>query len=68
MQVVTFPKTKIHYRGFAKGFAKFFRIAILKNACGRWLLPAGNYIFKDNNKNTGTRFEICSNLTIKISE
>ena len=28
--------------------------------------PAGNYMFKVNNRNTGTRCEICSKLTIKI--
>ena len=30
--------------------------------------PAGNYIFKVNNKNTRTRREICSKLTIKTQE
>ena len=30
--------------------------------------PAGNYMFKVNNKNTRTRCEICSKLTIKIPE
>ena len=30
--------------------------------------PAGNYIFKVNNRNTRTRCEICSKLTIKASE
>ena len=29
---------------------------------------ACNYMFKDNNKNTRTRCEICSKLTIKIPE
>ena len=28
--------------------------------------PAGNYMFKVNNRNTRTRCEICSKLTIKI--
>ena len=28
-------------------------------------LPASNYMFKVNNRNTRTRSEICSNLTIK---
>ena len=32
------------------------------------LFPAGNYIFKVNNRNTRTRCEICSKLTIKIPE
>ena len=33
------------------------------------LYPAGNYILtKANNRNTGTRCEICSKLTIKTPE
>ena len=31
-------------------------------------IPAGNYMFKVNNRNTRTRCEICSKLTIKIPE
>ena len=30
------------------------------------VFPAGNYMFKVNNRNTRTRCEICSKLTIKI--
>ena len=30
--------------------------------------PAGNYMFKVNNRNTRRRCEICSKLTIKVSE
>ena len=30
--------------------------------------PAGNYMFKINNRNTRTRSEICSKLTIKTAE
>ena len=30
--------------------------------------PAGNYMFKVNNKNTRTRCKICSKLTIQIPE
>ena len=30
--------------------------------------PVGNYVFKINNRNTRTRSEICSKLTIKIPE
>ena len=30
--------------------------------------PAGNYMFKVNNRNTSTRCEICSNLTIKTPD
>ena len=29
------------------------------------VMPAGNYMFKVDNRNTTTRFEICSKLTIK---
>ena len=29
-------------------------------------IPAGNYMFKVNNRNTRTKSEICSKLTIKI--
>ena len=31
-------------------------------------VPAGNYMFKFNNRNTKTRCEICSKLTIKTPE
>ena len=30
--------------------------------------PAGNYVFKVNNRNTGTRCEICSKLKTKTPE
>ena len=30
--------------------------------------PAGNYMFKVNNRNTRTKCEICSKLTIKTPE
>ena len=30
--------------------------------------PAGSYMFKDNNRNTRTRCEMCSKLTIKTPE
>ena len=30
--------------------------------------PAGNYIFKVNNRNTRASLEICSKLTIKTQE
>ena len=32
------------------------------------IYPAGNYMFKVNNRNTRAKFEICSKLTIKIPE
>ena len=31
-------------------------------------IPTGNYMFKISNRNTRTRFEICSDLTIKTPE
>ena len=30
--------------------------------------PAGNYMFKANNRNTRTRCEICLRLTLKTAE
>ena len=32
------------------------------------IIPAGNYMFKVNNRNTRARCEVCSKLTIKIPE
>ena len=42
----------------------FIKMALPVNAS----YPTGNYIFKVNNRNTRTRPEICSELTIKIPE
>ena len=39
-----------------------------KNPQVNYSLPAGNYMFKVNNRNAKTRCEICSKLTIKITE
>ena len=37
--------------------------------CGNLIsIPAGNYMFKVNNRNNRTRCEICSKLTMKIPE
>ena len=36
--------------------------------CEFFSIPAGNYMFKVNNRNTRTRCEICSKLTIKTPE
>ena len=33
-----------------------------------WYNPAGSYMFKVNNRNTRTRCEVCSKLTIKTPE
>ena len=41
----------------------FKSFKLLRNNC-----PAGNYMFKVNNRNTRTRCEICSKLTIKTPE
>ena len=35
---------------------------------GRFQIPANNYLFKTNNRNTRKRCEIGSKLTIKTSE
>ena len=40
----------------------------LKRLSQAVVAPAGNYMFKVNNRNTRTRCEICSKLTIKTPE
>ena len=42
-----------------------FKKAFLDNVHN---IPGGNYMFKVNNRNTRTRCEICSKLTIKTAE
>ena len=37
----------------------------IKDASGMKRVPAGNYMFKINNRNTIAKCEICSKLTIK---
>ena len=48
------------------GFHAPFRFDRDKNGGG--IIPAGNYMFKVNNRNTRTWCEICSKLTIKTPE
>ena len=36
--------------------------------CKKQLSPAGNYMFKVNNRNTRTRYEICLKLIVKTPE
>ena len=44
-----------------------FAAQLLLSSCQFcFIRPAGNYILKVNNRNTRTRCEICSKLTIKI--
>ena len=56
-----------------EGFSTPFRFYTNKNGgdiifyiCS--YIPAGNYMFKVNNRNTRTSCEICSKLTIKTPE
>ena len=44
-------------------FMVHYNIRVLTNS-----IPADNYMFKVNNRNTRTRCEICSKLTIKTPE
>ena len=47
----------------------FFKNATIYSSRNkRSYVPAGNYLFKVNNKSTRTRCEICSKLTIKTPE
>ena len=41
---------------------------IIESACLSKAIPAGNYMFKVNSRNTRTWCEICSKLKIKIPE
>ena len=52
-------------------FANYWRqYKIIRNVCNddSKNIPAGNYRFKVNNRNTGIRCEICSKLAIKTLE
>ena len=49
-------KKRLNYDKFIK-LIKYFSTMVIS--------PTGNYMFKVNNRNTGTRCEICSELTIK---
>ena len=50
-------------------FIKGAKETCVKNATEiKKCFPVGIYAFKVNNRNTRTRFEICSKLTIKTSE
>ena len=53
-------------------YKKSKTLRLLKNICISWKSflpdnPAGIYLLKVNYRNTRTRYEICSKLTIKIS-
>ena len=41
---------------------------LIKSKLYIWHYPTVIYMFKVNNKNTGTRYEVCSRLTIKTPE
>ena len=41
---------------------------IYRNVLVKIVNPSGNYVFKVYNRNTRTRCEICSKLTIKTAE
>ena len=63
LSVVYFKFEKVTVKGLHNQKKVLSAIAIKIND-----IPAGNYMFKVNNKNTRTRREICSKLTIKIPE
>ena len=44
------------------------RLNTVRNKDSTRTYPAGNYIFKVNNRNTTARREKCSKLTVKIPE
>ena len=83
LRPATLLKKRLWHKCFPVNFAKFLRTLFLTEHL-RWLLlnsityctcpnfrrvnPAGNYMFKVNNRNTRTRCEICAKLTIKTPE
>ena len=67
----TLLKNGLHGRCFHVSFVEFYGVTFLRNTSGRLPLkhyPTGICLFKVNNKNTRTRCEICSKLTIKTPE
>ena len=66
---VNFIKKRLQCKCSPTDFAKFLLTPFLRNTSGTiGTNPAGNYMFKVNNRNIRTRCEICSKLTIKIPE
>ena len=43
-------------------------VVILRKSSSQRYIPTGTYLLKFNYRNTRTRYEICSKLTIKISK
>ena len=58
--LICFPETSVKFF-----FLNFMQLCIVIE---HWINPFGIYLFKVNNRNTRTRCEICSKLTIKTSE
>ena len=61
------------YHGYleTRFFSKISRKAPMSDSLMSYadsIYPAGNYMFKVNNRNSRTRCELCSKLTIKIPE
>ena len=65
-----------HFDGFALALKGLKSLSIFTKKLNHIILdrvlnspfPAGNYMFKVNNRNTRTRCEICSQLTVKTPE
>ena len=51
-----------------KNNSKYFKYNSIPKYNKHNISPAGNYMFKVNNRNSRTRCEICSKLTIKTPE
>ena len=73
--VTCFTATTLFHKFFSKHFQHFLRFVffnffwnVLSNHFTKHIYPVGIYMFKVNNRNTRTRYEICSKLTIKTPE
>ena len=68
LYVLAFVVFTVYFLLFLAANLQFQLCCTLSEASGENTFPASNYMFKVNNRNTRTKREICSKLTIKIPE
>ena len=65
---LVFINSFLFYFSFVLFDKKQVKVSHIPVTLARGSYPVGNYMFKVNDRNTRTRCEICSKLTIKIPE